>query len=121
MKSEFASLPQGFSFDSRGRSGFVHFRERDNVLELYWDISGVKDYDWLFSLEAAKAWAHPKEEKISEAKREEIVDALERWLGLRISAPMLSLPSSAVFPHGKNERRAEPVATANTDICHDPC
>ncbi|HVX91193.1 MAG TPA: Imm74 family immunity protein [Candidatus Paceibacterota bacterium] len=80
MKPEFAALPEGFSLRSHGRSGFVYFRERERVLELYWEISGVEDYDWLLSLEATKSWAHPKEEKVPEAERQRIVDALESWL-----------------------------------------
>lgn len=80
MKPEFAALPEGFSFVSRGRSGFVYFRARDRVLELYWEVSGVEDYDWLLSLEATKVWAYPKDQRVAEAEREEIVDALERWL-----------------------------------------
>jgi len=83
MKSDFALLPEGFSLRSRGRDGFVYFREEDRVLELYWEISGVDDYDWLLSLESTKQWAHPKGENPSEAKRQEIIDALERWLAAK--------------------------------------
>jgi hypothetical protein len=80
MKARFTSLPEGFSGRSQGRSGFVYFRRQEKVLELYWEISGVADYDWLVSLEATKVWADPKGEQVPEVERQEIVEALESWL-----------------------------------------
>jgi hypothetical protein len=100
MKASFAALPEGFSLESRGRSGCVFFRERNRVLELYWEISGVEDYDWLLSLEPAKAWTHPKEEKITESKRREILDALERWLVSKKIRSDAFGPKSGALPRG---------------------
>lgn len=80
MKPEFAALPEGFSHRSRGRDGFIYFRAKERVLKLYWEISGVEDYDWLLSLEATKSWAEPEGEKVAEAERRTIIDSLDRWL-----------------------------------------
>ena len=102
MKPEFTNLPEGFSLHSRGRSGFVYFRARECVLELYWEISGVEDYDWLLSLEATKAWAHPKEEKMSDAERQTIVDALESWLASKnIRTDAFAPTKRSFFPQKK--------------------
>ena len=57
MKANIASLPQGLTFCPDGRSGLIYFRRDDHVLELYWEMSGVDDYDILLSLEGVRRWA----------------------------------------------------------------
>ncbi len=102
MKPEFAALSEGFSVRSHGRSGFVYFREQERVLELYWEISGVEDYDWLLSLEATRTWAHPKGARVAQAERQKIIDALEGWLALKkIRTDAFAPIKRSLFPQKK--------------------
>lgn len=99
MTSDFAALPEGFSVRSHGRSGFVYFRAHERVLQFYWEISGVEDYDWLLSLEAAKVWAHPKGEMVAEEEQRRIVGLLEAWLASeRIRTDAFGPIKRSLFP-----------------------
>jgi hypothetical protein len=73
-------LDQGFSFRASGRDGFVYYREGDKLLELYWEMSGVDEYDVLLSLNGLREWALPDVEPVDPAKQEEILAALRSWL-----------------------------------------
>jgi hypothetical protein len=73
-------LAQGFSFRASGRDGFIYYREGARVLELYWEMSGVNEYDVLLSLKGLREWALPHVESIEPAKQEEILAALRSWL-----------------------------------------
>jgi hypothetical protein len=75
-----AELEPGFSFRASGRDGCIYYREGDKLLELYWEMSGVDEYDILLSLEGLRAWALPDVEPIEPAKQEEILAALRSWL-----------------------------------------
>jgi hypothetical protein len=80
MNANLAALPEGFSYHASGRSGSILYRREARILELYWEMSGVPEYDILLWLEDARTWTHPEKEKIEPDERAQIVKELEVWL-----------------------------------------
>ncbi len=78
-----ARCPEGFTFSPSGRDGFIYYRSGLRTLELYWEMSGVPQYDILLSLEGLKEWVAPDSEPTSPGEQTEIRVALERWLASR--------------------------------------
>jgi hypothetical protein len=75
-----ADLPQGFSFRAQGRQGFIYYREGNRVLELYWEMSGIPEYDILLNVFGLGRWVWPSIEETPMADRGRIRQALEAWL-----------------------------------------
>jgi hypothetical protein len=73
-------LEQGFTFRPSGRDGYIYFRRGEKLLELYWEMSGVDDYDILLSLEGLQQWVLPQSEPLASEQRAEIRTELQSWL-----------------------------------------
>lgn len=73
-------LPEGFSFTSQGRQGFIYYRESERVLECYWEMSGTPDVDIVINVFGLTRWVWPSLEDVSENDRARIHKLLEEWL-----------------------------------------
>jgi hypothetical protein len=73
-------LEEGFSFRASGRDGFIYFKEGDKIMELYWEMSGVPQYNILLSLAGLSEWALPSVVPIATEKQVEILAKLRGWL-----------------------------------------
>lgn len=78
--ADFPALEEGYTFKADGRSGFVYFREDDRVLEIYWEMSGVPEYDILISPLEITSWTRPEDQLIPPEQRQQIVDGLRSFL-----------------------------------------
>lgn len=79
-QTEFPRLAQGYTFKADGRSGFVYYREGDQILEIYWEMSGVPQYDILISLSEIRNWTTPERTAIPGEKRDQIISGLKDFL-----------------------------------------
>ncbi|MBI2812919.1 MAG: hypothetical protein HYX71_01385 [Opitutae bacterium] len=80
MTANIAKLNPGFTFHAEGRSGAIFYKRDEHVLELYWEMSGVPDYDILLWIDESYFWTYPKKEKIEDTERDQIIRALDLWL-----------------------------------------
>ncbi len=76
----FPGLSEGFTFKPQGRSGFVYYKESNHVLEIYWEMSGVPEFDILISPLEIREWTVPPGCPISPEKQKEIVAGLGKFL-----------------------------------------
>jgi hypothetical protein len=79
-EKDFRGLNQGYTFKADGRSGFVYFREGDQILEIHWEMSGVPKYDVLISLSDIQNWTRPAGAIIPAQKKEYILNELKKFL-----------------------------------------
>lgn len=70
----------GFHIKSHGRAGTIYYIEDEKVLEIDFEISGVKQYDILIFYDSVCNWALPSQVKISELQKSEIRERLVEWL-----------------------------------------
>lgn len=70
----------GFHIKSHGRSGTIYYIEDRKVLEIDFEISGVKQYDILIFYDSVYDWVLPNKIKISERQKAEIRERLAEWL-----------------------------------------
>ena len=92
-----AELPDGFHLVGRGRSGMLYYREGENVLELGWEISGTRPGISLY-LSGLDEWVLPARAPTSDADRERLRAALDRWPGLRNNGVTLVSADDLVRP-----------------------
>lgn len=92
-----AELPDGFHLVGRGRSGMLYYREGENVLELGWEISGTRPGISLY-LSGLDEWVLPARGPTSDADRERLRAALDRWPGLRNNGVTLVSADDLVRP-----------------------
>jgi hypothetical protein len=79
-QTEFPRLAQGYTFKADGRSGFLYYREGEQILEIYWEMSGVPQYDSLISLSEIRNWTKPEQTAIPCDKRNQIISGLKDFL-----------------------------------------
>jgi hypothetical protein len=79
-QKDFSHLKEGYTFKPDGRSGFVYYKEAEQILEIYWEMSGVRQYDILISLSEIQKWTRPEGAAISAEKREQIITGLKEFL-----------------------------------------
>jgi|GEM_PF-743692 len=70
----------GFYMRSHGRSGYIYYIEDGNVVEIYWEVSGVPQYDILLSFYGLKGWSYPSSIPFAASEKEVIYDKLLKWL-----------------------------------------
>ena len=70
----------GFHNKPNGRVGTIYYVEKGKVCELYYEISGVKEFDILISFEQLKEWTLPKINVISKNDKYKIKKELLTWL-----------------------------------------
>lgn len=76
----FSRLEPGFTLKRRGRSGFLYYKTRERMLELYTEMSGVPEYHYLIWEEGLKHWVFPEQELVSSEDRTRISQELGEWL-----------------------------------------
>lgn len=69
-----------FQFSREGRCGSIKFNENGFKKELYWEMSGSKDYDILMSPINIKHWDEPQGKDLSEEERLNFLYRLRNYL-----------------------------------------
>jgi hypothetical protein len=86
-QKDFLHLKEGYTFKPDGRSGFVYYREGAQILEIYWEMSGVRQYDVLISLSEIQKWTRPEGASISPEKKQQIITGLKDFLAAKKIRP----------------------------------
>ena len=79
-KVERLSKINGFHDKPSGRQGTIYFVDNGKVCELYYEISGVKEYDILIWFDQLNDWFLPKTETITTIDKQKIKKELQSWL-----------------------------------------
>jgi len=74
-------MSEKFSINLKGQgpSRNLIYKESDHVLEMYFDMSGIPEYDWVGDRWEIGEWTLPKGEKISIEKKNEIIQNIKDW------------------------------------------
>ncbi len=70
----------GFHFVNNGRDGMLYYILKGKVCEIYWEMSGVPQYDIIISLDLIDSWALPVKQLLSESEKKSIEKDLLIWL-----------------------------------------
>ena len=79
------------------RNGCIIYKSDDKNLEIYWEMSGVPEYDMLLAPVDLREWKYPKDEKIPRNKHMEILHKLRDWLRDQRLKSDIDLPSRVEF------------------------
>lgn len=79
-ESVFLKLSPGFTFKPRGRAGYIYYKNTDRLLELYVEMSGVPEYDFLIWEDVLEKWVYPTTEPTSAKEQKRISKELVAWL-----------------------------------------
>jgi hypothetical protein len=79
-QTDFPGLAQGYTFKPDGRGGFVYYREGEQILEIYFEMSGVPQYDILILLSEVRNWTMPQPLLIPSHKWDQIISGLKDFL-----------------------------------------
>jgi hypothetical protein len=71
---------EGFHMPGNGRGGTLYYVRDRKVGEIYWEISGVPQYDLLIAVNSVNHWALPAPQTMTEAEKQKLRDELEVWL-----------------------------------------
>ncbi len=72
-------ITDGFEMVGSGRSGGITYRRGHRKVELYWERSGVPQYDIVFAPVDLRHWDEPKGEAIPRHEQIEILHKLRSW------------------------------------------
>jgi hypothetical protein len=61
------------------KSQHLIYEEPGHRLQVYLEMSGIRQFDWVGSDTELRQWTDPPGDPISEAKREQILDRLAEW------------------------------------------
>ena len=92
-RKKFPIDKNGFHFKSHGRAGIIAYIEDGNVLEIYYESSGAREYDILLAPIDLTEWMQPKGEKIPKNKQLEILHKLRDWLQLKRFRSNIDFPA----------------------------
>ena len=70
----------GFHIQKGGRHGTIYYISNGKVCEIYWEMSGVPQYDILISFDLVDSWALPVKQLLTEKEQQQIKTALILWL-----------------------------------------
>lgn len=70
----------GFHIKHHGRSGMIYYIDDGKVLEISFEMSGVRQYDLLLYFDTIKGWTIPKNEPFAFNQQSEIRERLLEWL-----------------------------------------
>lgn len=70
----------GFHNKSNDRQGTIYFVDKGKTCELYYEISGVKEYDILIWFDQLNEWILPQVETIKPIDKLRIKRELHKWL-----------------------------------------
>ncbi len=73
-------LAEGFTFKPHGRSGFVYYKQGNCVLEVYVEMSGVPQHDFLTWEDGFTSWVLPVAEKVDDSDQRRIRTEYEEWV-----------------------------------------
>jgi hypothetical protein len=79
-QKDFPHLKEGYTFKPDGRSGIVYYKEDAQILEIEWEMSGVRQFDILVFLEGIQNWTRSEGEPIPLEKKEQILTGLKEFL-----------------------------------------
>jgi hypothetical protein len=79
-ESVFPKLEKGFTHKRHGRSGFLYYKNAGRMLELYTEVSGVPEYNFLIWEEGLEYWVYPNRESLWVEEKKRISKELEYWL-----------------------------------------
>ena len=68
-----------FKMNRSGRSGSITYQSGDKKIEIYWEMSGVPEYDILLAPIDLKEWYNPKGVKIPLEVQMQILQELRSW------------------------------------------
>ena len=74
------SKTDGFHDESNGRQGTIYFVDNGKVCELFYEISGAKEYDILIWFDQLDKWILPKVEPLNQVDKQVIKEKLKYWL-----------------------------------------
>lgn len=74
---------QGFHIKDHGRSGMIYFVENEKFCEIYYEISGVSQYDILIFFDSLSEWAFPQKKEMMDNEKEAIKESLAIWLQIK--------------------------------------
>ena len=66
--------------ESRGRDGMLYYTENGRSCSMYYEMSGVEQYDILINFESLAHWQFPENEKIGIGEKSRIRELLKRYL-----------------------------------------
>lgn len=72
-------MSTSFMIYQTGRDGTI-VKEAGKTIEVYWETSGLSQYDIVFGYLDLREWKDPKGERISREKQIEILHLLRAWL-----------------------------------------
>ena len=72
--------PKGFHIKYYGRADTIYYIENEKVLEIYFEMSGVAQYDMLVYFDSLKGWTFPKDEPFAFQEQSKIREKLIEWL-----------------------------------------
>lgn len=70
----------GFHMKTEGRSGTIYFVEEKKLCEIYYEISGVKEFDILIFFDQLTEWQLPNKKVMVKKEMEKIQEKLILWL-----------------------------------------
>jgi hypothetical protein len=70
----------GFHIKNHGRCGIIYYIDNGKVLEIGFEISGVRQYDLLLDFDTLNCWTIPKNENFAFKEKSTIKEALLQWL-----------------------------------------
>jgi hypothetical protein len=70
----------GFHLKEDGRAGTIYYVEENKLCQIFFEISGVKQFDILIFFEQLKQWELPVKKNLSDNEIEEIKEKLLIWL-----------------------------------------
>lgn len=71
---------EGFHIKSHGRSGSIYYIEQGKMCEVYFEISGVPQYDILPAFSQLKTWKLPNKIPLTKDEKNRIEKELIIWL-----------------------------------------
>jgi hypothetical protein len=70
----------GFYLKEDGRCGTIYFVDKNQLCQIYYEISGVKEFDILIFFEQLQEWQLPNKKAILNNEKEIIREKLLIWL-----------------------------------------
>lgn len=71
---------EGFHIKEYGRTGTIYYVEENKLCQIFFEISGVKQFDILIYFEQLKQWELPLKKNLSDNEIEKIKEKLRTWL-----------------------------------------
>ncbi|MFC4817411.1 hypothetical protein [Flavobacterium sp. GCM10023249] len=70
----------GFIIKPDGRSGTIYHVKKERLCEIYFEISGTREFDILIYFDSLKEWSSPNKTEMSISEKKDIREELIVWL-----------------------------------------